>query len=91
MGRIMMTRSVRILNEALKNHENFLLIQRMSDVGDQNADTGMQAKILLKIVYMPYAATKARVNQQARRTPVLTKTRRYCRIMEALVKDREAL
>jgi hypothetical protein len=50
MGRIMMIRSVRMLNEALKNHENFLLIQRMSGVGDQNAETGMQAKMLLKIV-----------------------------------------
>lgn len=46
----MMTRSVRMLIEALKNHENFLLIQRISGVGDQKADTGMQAKTLLKIV-----------------------------------------
>ena len=48
-----MTKSVRMLKEALKNHENFLLMQRMSGVGDQKAETGMQAKMLLSIAKMP--------------------------------------
>lgn len=86
----MMTRSVRMLNEALKNHENFLLIQRMSGVGDQNAETGMQAKMLVKIVKRPYAPTKARNPQHARRTPLPTKTRRYWKMIDALVRVREA-
>jgi hypothetical protein len=50
MGRIMMTRSVKMLNDALKNHENFLLIHRMSGVGDQNPEIGMQAKMFVKMV-----------------------------------------
>jgi hypothetical protein len=87
----MMTRSVRMLNEALKNHKNFLLIQRMSGVGDQNAETGVQVKVLDKIVQRPYAPTKARNPQQTRRTPLLTKTRRYWRMIDALVRVREAL
>jgi len=91
MGRIMMIRSVTMFIEALKNHENFLLIQRMSGVGDQKAETGRQAKMLVKIVYMPYTPTRASVAQQARRTPLLTKTRRYWRRIDALVKLREAL
>lgn len=82
--------SVRMLTEALKNHENFLLIQCMSGVGDQNADIGMQLKTLIRKVYIPYAMTMASDAQQARRTSFPTKTRRYCRIIAALVKLREA-
>jgi hypothetical protein len=80
-----------MLIEALKNHKNFLLIQRMSGVGDQNAETGMQVKMLVKIVNRPYAPTKARNPQQARRTPLPTKIRRYWRMIDALVRVREAL
>jgi len=50
MGSAIIMRSVRMLNEALKNQENFLLMHRISGVGDQKAETGMQAKILLMMV-----------------------------------------
>ena len=50
IGRAMMIISERMLMEALKNHENFLLMHRISGVGDQKADTGMQAKMLLVMV-----------------------------------------
>lgn len=87
----MMIKSVMILIEALKNQENFLLMQRSFPVGDQKADTGMQAKMFVKMVKSPYAPMKARVAQQARRIPLLTKTRRYCRRIEVLVKHSDAL
>lgn len=47
IGRIRITRSDKMLNEALKNHRNFLSMQRISAVGDQKADTGMQLRMLL--------------------------------------------
>ena len=43
IGTVRITRSERMLKEALKNQENFLLIQRIFLVGDQNADTGIHA------------------------------------------------
>ncbi len=50
MGRIRMSESDRMLNEALKNHENFLLIQCMPGVGAQKPEIGMHSKMLIKMV-----------------------------------------
>jgi len=50
MGRIRMMESDKMLNEALKNHENFLLTQCMSGVGDQKPEIGTHAKVLINMV-----------------------------------------
>jgi hypothetical protein len=50
MGRIRMTESDRMLNDALKNHENFLLTQCAPRVDDQKPEIGMQAKMLIEMV-----------------------------------------
>ena len=50
MGRIRMMESDRMLKEALKNHENFLLTQCMSGVGDQKPEIGTHAKVLINMV-----------------------------------------
>jgi len=85
-----MTISIRILNEALKNHDSSLLIQRISGVGDQKADMGRQLKTLIRTVYIPYTIMMMSDAQQARRIPLPTNTRRYCRRIAALVKLRDA-
>ena len=80
----MITRSEKILTEALKNHKNSLFIQCIVEVGAQRPDTGMQINIFVIIVVMLYKVMNARVVKSAGLNP--TNTRRYCRTMEALAK-----
>jgi hypothetical protein len=90
IGNIKMIRSVTMLNDALKNQMTFFSRQWVVGVGDQNPDTGVQLKMLLVTAHIPQTPVQARMAQQERLMPRSTKSRRYCRTIEAFVKHSDA-
>jgi len=52
----------------------------------QKYGTGLHMKIALMTLHTPYSTTMAKMIQHVRHIRVATKIRRYCRIMDILVK-----
>lgn len=91
IGRPKIIKSVKMLKDALKNHMNFLSMQWPPGPPVQKTDTGMQVRIVVTTVSMPYMLTKTKVAQQESRIERPTKTRRYCRMIDILMEVRAML